>query len=184
MGKKDVLEKKESDNLLSTLIVPILVVVIAIIAIIAINNNVSDTSRVTSNENLTSQENTVANVQDFSELKVEDLVPGTGTSAELGKKIKVRYVGKLADGTVFDSTNKDANGKAIDGLGGEPIEFTLSEGGLIKGWTDGIPGMKVGGQRKLTIPSSLGYGATGNTTIPGGAGLIFDVELIDVQNVN
>ena len=78
----------------------------------------------------------------------------------------------------------DASGKAIDGIGGDPIEFVLSEGGLIKGWTDGIPGMKVGGQRKLTIPSSLGYGAWGTGTIPANAGLIFDVELVDVQNAN
>ncbi len=183
MAKKD-LKTQENDNLLTTLIITILVVVIAIIAIIIINHKVSDKTSIISNDNLTSQENTVQQVEDFNELKVEDLISGTGTSAELGKKIKVRYVGKLSDGTVFDSTNKDASGKAIDGIGGDPIEFVLSEGGLIKGWTDGIPGMKVGGQRKLTIPSSLGYGAGGTGTIPANAGLIFDVELVDVQNAN
>ena len=107
----------------------------------------------------------------MSELKIEDTEVGTGDLAESGKSVSVHYTGKLEDGTVFDSSHKR----------GTPITFTLGMGQVIKGWDEGIAGLRVGGKRTLTIPSDMGYGAQGaGKLIPPHATLIFDVELMDV----
>lgn len=106
------------------------------------------------------------------ELKIEDLVVGTGEEAVVGKNISVHYTGTLTDGTKFDSS-KDRN---------MPFEFTLGVGQVIQGWDQGFKGMKVGGKRKLTIPASMGYGSQGaGGVIPPNATLIFEVELLDVK---
>ena len=105
-------------------------------------------------------------------LKSTDQVVGTGAEAKEGSKITVNYTGKLTDGTVFDSTEKQ---------GGKPATFTLAKGSLIDGWVQGIPGMKVGGKRHLVIPAALGYGAQANGSIPANSTLEFDIELVDVQ---
>lgn len=107
-----------------------------------------------------------------SELKSTDQVVGTGAEAVEGSSITVKYTGKLTDGTVFDSTDKQ---------GGKPATFTLAKGKLIDGWVQGIPGMKVGGKRHLVIPASLGYGAQANGSIPANSTLEFDIELVDVK---
>ncbi|KAJ8748149.1 hypothetical protein K2173_000557 [Erythroxylum novogranatense] len=92
--------------------------------------------------------------------------------AHKGDRIKVHYRGKLTDGTVFDSSFER----------GDPIEFELGSGQVIKGWDQGLLGMCVGEKRKLKIPSKLGYGDQGSPpTIPGGATLIFDTELVAVN---
>src|SRR3989344_2471699 len=105
------------------------------------------------------------------ELKKEDLVVGSGVEARDGGTVKVHYLGTLVDGKKFDSSYDR----------GEPIEFTIGSGQLIKGWELGIPGMKVGGKRKLTIPPSLGYGPSGRgDIIPPNASLVFEVELVEV----
>uniref|UniRef100_A0A0F7CZ43 peptidylprolyl isomerase n=1 Tax=Pelargonium echinatum TaxID=122254 RepID=A0A0F7CZ43_9ROSI len=92
--------------------------------------------------------------------------------AHKGDKIKVHYRGKLTDGTVFDSSFER----------GDPIEFELGSGHVIKGWDQGLLAMCVGEKRKLKIPAKLGYGAQGSPpTIPGGATLIFDTELVAVN---
>ncbi|PWA88995.1 FK506- and rapamycin-binding protein [Artemisia annua] len=92
--------------------------------------------------------------------------------AHKGDRIKVHYRGKLTDGTVFDSSFER----------GDPIEFELGSGQVIKGWDQGILGMCVGEKRKLKIPAKLGYGEQGSPpTIPGGATLIFDTELVAVN---
>ena len=97
---------------------------------------------------------------------------GTGDQAVAGKKVKVHYTGKLEDGTEFDSSVKR----------GQPIEFTLGAGQVIKGWDEGIALMKVGDKRQLIIPPELGYGAAGaGNVIPPNATIIFDVELVDVE---
>lgn len=107
----------------------------------------------------------------MSELIIEDISVGEGTEATVGKRITVHYTGTLENGTKFDSS-KDRN---------DPFVFTLGVGQVIKGWDQGFAGMKVGGSRKLTIPSELGYGARGaGGVIPPNATLIFDVELIAV----
>jgi len=105
-------------------------------------------------------------------LEMVDEVVGTGREAKTGDKVKVHYTGTLTNGEKFDSS-RDRN---------EPFGFTLGKGEVIKGWDQGVVGMKVGGKRKLTIPSDLGYGAQGSPPkIPGGATLKFDVELIAVE---
>lgn len=105
-------------------------------------------------------------------LQIQDEVVGAGTEAETGNQVTVNYVGTLTDGKKFDSSY-DRN---------QPFTFTLGAGEVIKGWDEGVAGMRVGGKRKLTIPPSLGYGDSGVPgAIPGGATLIFEVELLKVE---
>lgn len=106
-------------------------------------------------------------------LEIEDVVEGDGPAVEEGDTVKVQYVGTLFDGgDEFDSSWDR----------GEPAEFTLTKGSLIDGWIKGIPGMKTGGRRILTIPPDLGYGETGQPpTIPGNATLVFVVDLLEIQ---
>ena len=105
-----------------------------------------------------------------TKLVVKDIVKGTGAEAKLGKSITVNYVGVLyKGGKQFDSSWKR----------GEPATFSLQEGQLIKGWTQGIPGMKVGGRRELVVPASLAYGAKGSPpSIPPNAPLVFVIDLL------
>ncbi len=105
-----------------------------------------------------------------SGLQIIDIEVGSGASAEAGGTVTVHYTGWLADGTVFDSS--------IDR--GQPITFPLDR--VIQGWQEGIPGMQVGGKRRLIIPPELAYGDQGSgDVIPPNAELTFDVELLDVQ---
>ena len=106
-------------------------------------------------------------------LQIEDLTIGTGPEAKAGDTISVNYVGALENGTVFDASEKH----------GGPATFQIGVGQLIKGWDIGIPGMKVGGKRKLIVPPSLGYGSqnVGNGLIPPNSTLTFEVELLAVQ---
>ncbi len=105
-------------------------------------------------------------------LKVEDLVVGAGAEAVAGKNVKVHYTGWLTSGKKFDSS--------VDR--GQPFSFPLGGGRVIKGWDQGVAGMKIGGRRRLTIPPHLGYGAGGAAggLIPPNATLIFEVELLGV----
>lgn len=106
------------------------------------------------------------------ELKSEDSVVGAGAEAVSGKKVTVHYTGTLENGTKFDSS--------VDR--GQPFIFNLGAGEVIKGWDQGVAGMKVGGKRKLTIPPELGYGDQGaGDAIPPNSTLIFDVELLNVE---
>lgn len=105
-----------------------------------------------------------------SGLKYVDIVVGNGESPTAGKQVTVHYTGTLENGTTFDSS-----------VGKEPFSFVIGVGQVIKGWDEGVKSMKVGGKRKLTIPSKLGYGSRGIAgVIPPNATLLFDVELIDV----
>jgi FKBP-type peptidyl-prolyl cis-trans isomerase len=104
-------------------------------------------------------------------LKIEDLKVGTGAEAKSGQHVTVHYVGTLTNGSKFDSS-RDRN---------EGFDFTLGAGQVIKGWDQGVAGMKVGGLRKLTIPPELGYGARGfPPVIPPNSTLVFEVELLEV----
>ena len=105
-------------------------------------------------------------------LIIEDLSLGEGAEATAGKRVTVHYSGWLTDGTKFDSS-LDRN---------DPFDFPLGRGHVIRGWDEGVAGMKVGGKRKLTIPPEMGYGARGaGGVIPPNATLVFEVELLGVS---
>ena len=108
----------------------------------------------------------------ITELKIEDMIVGTGREAKAGDTLRLHYTGWLENGTKFDSS--------LDS--GEPIEFVLGTGRVIDGWEQGLVGMKAGGRRKLIIPPSLGYGASGaGDYIPANAALIFEIELLEIK---
>ncbi len=108
-----------------------------------------------------------------TKLETVDLSVGAGREAKTGDTVHVQYTGTLLNGTKFDSSYDH---------GGEPFKFTLGKGEVIKGWDWGVVGMKVGGKRRLRIPSDLGYGAKGSPpNIPPAAGLVFEVELVAVD---
>jgi FKBP-type peptidyl-prolyl cis-trans isomerase len=106
-----------------------------------------------------------------SGLQYIDLAEGAGATAEAGNNVSVHYTGWLTDGTKFDSSvDRD-----------QPFQFPLGAGRVIAGWDEGVCGMTVGGKRKLTIPSDLGYGPTGaGGVIPPNATLVFEVELLEI----
>ena len=107
-----------------------------------------------------------------SGLKYQDLKQGAGDAAKAGDTVEVHYVGTLTDGKKFDSS-RDRN---------EPFVFKLGAGKVIKGWDEGVAGMKAGGKRKLTIPPELAYGKRGaGADIPPDATLIFEVELLKIK---
>jgi FKBP-type peptidyl-prolyl cis-trans isomerase len=106
------------------------------------------------------------------ELQIEDLRQGTGAEARNGQRVTVHYVGTLTDGSKFDSSRDR----------GEGFAFKLGAGQVIKGWDQGVLGMKIGQLRKLTIPPELAYGARGfPPVIPPNATLVFEVELLAVK---
>jgi FKBP-type peptidyl-prolyl cis-trans isomerase FkpA len=104
-------------------------------------------------------------------LGIKDTTVGTGAEAVAGKSVTVNYTGKLTNGTVFDSSYSR----------NQPFTFTLGAGQVIKGWDEGVVGMKVGGTRELTIPPSLGYGNQAAGSIPPNSTLIFTIQLVSVN---
>ena len=106
-----------------------------------------------------------------SGLKIQDLKVGDGPSPKMGQTVSVHYIGWLENGTEFNNSHK--------GLG-KPVDFTLGE--VIPGWNEGLASMKVGGKRKLFIPSKLAYGAQGRPpTIPPNSNLIFEIDLLAIK---
>ncbi len=106
-----------------------------------------------------------------------DLVVGTGVEAVNGRRLTVNYTG-----WVYDASAVGNKGAQFDtSIGKVPFVFTLGVGGVILGWDRGFAGMRVGGQRRLIVPPSLGYGSSGSGPIPGNATLVFDIELLGVQ---
>jgi FKBP-type peptidyl-prolyl cis-trans isomerase FkpA len=106
-----------------------------------------------------------------SGLKYDDTIEGSGAAASAGQTVSVHYTGWLENGDKFDSS-KDRN---------DPFRFRLGAGQVIRGWDEGVQGMKVGGTRRLTIPADLGYGARGaGGVIPPHATLVFEVELLEI----
>jgi FKBP-type peptidyl-prolyl cis-trans isomerase len=104
-------------------------------------------------------------------MKIEDTLIGTGQEAKAGDTLKMHYRGVLENGTEFDNSYKR----------GEPLEIPIGKGYVIKGWDEGVPGMKVGGKRTLTIPGDMAYGERGVPgVIPANATLIFEVELVEI----
>lgn len=105
-------------------------------------------------------------------LQYVDMEEGTGGSPQKGQTCVVHYHGTLLDGTVFDSSKER----------GQPFEFQIGEGRVIKGWDEGVMSMKIGGKRKLVIPPDLGYGARNMGKIPSNSTLVFEVELLDIKS--
>jgi hypothetical protein len=105
-------------------------------------------------------------------LKYQIIEQGTGAKPQIGDTVVVKYTGKLADGTVFDSTDQQ---------GGEPLTFTLGIGQVIKGWDEGIALLNEGGKAVLVVPPDLGYGPQENGPIPANSTLTFEVELVAVN---
>lgn len=111
-------------------------------------------------------------VMDIEQLIIEDIATGSGQEVKPGDTVVIHYTGTLLDGTKFDSS--------VDR--GQPFETQIGVGQVIEGWDKGVPGMKVGGKRKLTIPSSMGYGVSGaGNVIPPNAALLFEVELLEIK---
>ena len=106
-----------------------------------------------------------------SGLKYIDLTEGSGAAPQNGQTVVVHYVGTLENGQEFDSSRKR----------NQPFSFILGSGKVIKGWDEGLLGMKIGGMRKLIIPPDLGYGSRNVGTIPANSTLIFEVELLDIR---
>ena len=104
-------------------------------------------------------------------LQTQDLTVGNGKEAKAGDTVTVNYLGTLENGTKFDSSY-DRN---------QPFTTQIGVGAVIKGWDEGIPGMKIGGKRKLIIPAQLGYGAQSAGTIPPNSVLVFEVELLGIK---
>jgi FKBP-type peptidyl-prolyl cis-trans isomerase len=159
----------------AAIIAIIAAVVVAAVIIIITNSKVASeptqtaTSSVTTNQTTTMESTTLPDG-----LQITDLVVGTGTQAMAGDTVSVDYVGTLTNGKQFDSTAAH---------GGQPFSFVLGAGQVIRGWDEGVVGMRVGGERKLVIPPSLGYGSqsVGNGLIPANSTLIFTVKLLAVQ---
>lgn len=151
--------------------------VIVLFLIVFLLNQKSNENQISQKtQKILSQETSVENMKDETKekdnLKIEDIVIGTGAEAKSGKKISVHYKGMLKNGTKFDSSYDR----------GKPFVFNLGAGEVIAGWDQGIVGMKVGGKRKLTIPPSLAYGNRDLGTIPPNSTLIFEVELLEVKD--
>ena len=119
--------------------------------------------------------------QQGGELKIDDLVVGKGPAVKPGDTVVVHYKGTLLDGTVFDAS-RDHPADPRHGLpAGAPFTVQIP-GGVIEGWNKGIPGMRVGGKRRLTVPPSMGYGGRRMGKIPPNSTLVFDVELLEIKS--
>lgn len=146
-------------------------IALALVGFSACTNNESKTTE-TKTETTSMNTSTDKAAAPSGDLKITNEVVGTGAEAVAGKRVTVDYTGKLTDGTKFDSS--------VDRK--QPFPFTLGKGEVIKGWDQGVAGMKVGGSRTLTIPPNLGYGERGaGGVIPPNATLVFDVKLLKVE---
>jgi FKBP-type peptidyl-prolyl cis-trans isomerase len=165
-------EKKET-NIIPVAIALGVVSALAVVIFVFLNKEVdtlpdAQTINLNSNKEDTMNE---SNVEDFDVLGITTIQQGDGQEAQVGDTVSVHYEGTLSDGTKFDSSYDR----------GQPFEFTLGDNYVIEGWEKGVVGMKVGEIRELKIPSSMGYGESGNGIIPGNAGLIFKIELLEIK---
>lgn len=163
-------------NKTSKIILVIVLIVVAVIIYFSLPKPNNMTSTLNNNQPTQSPEGTSAqsatnfNIQG---MKVEVLKQGTGNGAKVGDNIQVNYTGTLLDGTKFDSSLNP---------GRTPFPYTLGQNQVIQGWELGLLGMKVGEERKLTIPPELGYGAQGaNGVIPPNATLIFVIDMLSIN---
>lgn len=157
----------------------LIIIVVALGVYVVYSMNSSSPSagqQQTPQQTTTTTTTTTSNATDT--VQAQDVSVGTGTQAIPGSVVSVLYVGKLTNGTVFDSSAAHGN---------QPLIFTLGAQGLIPGFQIGVNGMKIGGERLMAIPANLGYGvqdvkdANGNVIIPANSTLVFDVKLVNVQ---
>lgn len=168
--QEEVKEKKMSPVQMTLYGIGIIIVLTAIAFFIPVEKN--KTNETTQNEVQQTEEVKQEKMEEPKDLIIEDLEVGTGKEATSGAKVTVNYTGTLTNGTKFDSS-LDRN---------EPFTFFLGEGKVIEGWEKGLLGMKVGGKRKLTIPSSMAYGEQGAPPVIGpNETLIFEIELLSVE---
>jgi peptidylprolyl isomerase len=151
-------------------LIGVLIIAVAIVGILVIKDAVkkptsTDASASTATSSAPQSGKTNAKV------KIEDITVGEGQEAKSGDTVVMNYKGTLEDGTQFDSSYDR----------GEPFTTQIGVGQVIQGWDQGVPGMKVGGKRRLTIPPELGYGAASVGTIPPNSTLIFEVELLEIK---
>jgi len=161
-------------NLIAVASLAAIALIIGLVLVVShpkLRTTVFSTNKHTSANRTTTNQEKKTVTPDTKDLKITDEVVGTGAEATAGSTISVNYLGTLLDGTKFDSSY-DRN---------QPFEFKLGSGQVIAGWDQGFAGMKVGGKRKLVIPASLGYGASGAGTIPPNSTLVFEVELLAVK---
>ena len=107
----------------------------------------------------------------LNKMVIDDIVVGKGEEVAVGDTVSVHYVGTLQNGQEFDNSNKR----------GEPFQFTIGEGRVIKGWEEGLKGMKIGGKRILVIPPDMGYGERAIGPIPPNSTLVFAIELLEIS---
>lgn len=166
------MEKETASQVVPIVVSIIFVVVLSIGIFVFLNKEGNSLPTKETNLNLEdTQKENMTNIEDFEQLSITTMQEGQGQEAVVGDLVSVNYEGTLSDGTKFDSSYDR----------GIPFEFTLGENKVIQGWEEGVKGMKVGEIRELKIPSSMGYGQSGSGPIPGSAGLIFKVELLEIK---
>ncbi len=167
-------------TLIGALIAIIVLVIIVVIARHGHSTVPADTATTNTTATSTPTAGTDAGLETGTQadgLQVTTLKAGTGVAAKAGDKVTVNYTGTLQDGSVFDSNVDPKFGHV------QPFSFTLGAGEVIKGWDEGVLGMKVGEKRHLVIPAALGYGAQGaGGVIPPNATLVFDVEVTGISH--
>ncbi len=134
----------------------------------------TDTTTITNDQSAPATTTTTMPITDNGQLQITDEVVGTGATAAAGDTVTVKYVGSFTNGTVFDASashQETANGFSV----------VLGAGHVIKGWDEGLIGMREGGTRRLVVPPALGYGPNDYGPIPGNSTLVFEVELVKVQ---
>lgn len=168
-------EEKQEDMSQNKIMIVLGIVALGVVATIFFGNfGQYDTKEDSKTEQSLTENQLVEEEKEMTEeLLIEDIVEGDGDEVVVGAKVTVNYEGTLTDGTKFDSSYDRET----------PFTFIFGVGQVIPGWDEGLKGMKVGGKRKLTIPSELGYGESGaGDVIPPNATLIFEVELLEVES--
>lgn len=145
----------------------LIIAIFAVIGFIVRGSNINSTGQ----EEVVDTDEMAAIPATDAKVETEEIVEGTGTEVRSGDTVVVHYIGTLPDGTQFDSSYNS----------GQPFETSIGTGAVIQGWDQGIPGMKVGGKRRLLIPPELGYGEQGSGSIPPNSPLIFEVELLEIK---
>ncbi len=167
------MKKQQADKIVPIIISLISIAVLSVAIFVLLNRDTTTLPNDDEKEtelNLNTQEN-MTTISDFEQLAITTIQQGEGQGAATGDVVSVHYEGTLSDGTKFDSSYDR----------GVPFEFTLGQNSVIQGWEQGLLGMRVGEIRELKIPSSMGYGPSGSGPIPGSAGLIFKVELLEIK---